>query len=152
MKATQTRPTPGGGGVAAPRTTATLVAIFALGVFAQATFAGAFLGGHESWHSWHENLGNVLVLPPLASLLVGIGARRRQRDTPSMLASRAALVVLVALVIVTGRSGGAWLAVHIPAAFATAGLVVRQILASGQARQTRGQAITHSHARAPLSE
>jgi hypothetical protein len=132
-------------GVAAPRTTAALAAIFALGVLAQATVAGAFLGGHDSWHSWHNNLGDVLILPPLASLLVGLTVRHPHRDTRSMLATRVALVVLVLLVIVTGHSGGGLLAVHIPAAVATAGLVARQLLASSQARDTQRRVLTPPH-------
>jgi hypothetical protein len=119
-----------GRGVAAPRTTAALAAIFALGVLAQTTFAGAVLGGHETWHSWHDNLGNVLLLPPLASLLVGLVALLRQPETTFMLASRIALVVLVVLVIVTGHSGGNLLAVHVPAAVATVAIVVRHVFAS----------------------
>jgi hypothetical protein len=131
--------------------TGALVAIFALGVLAQATFAGAVLGGHEGWHSWHNNLGNVLILAPLASLLVGLTVRRPYRDTRAMLASRAALVILVVVVIVAGHSGGGWLALHVPAAVATAGLVARQIVATRQARETQRR-LTRSRAGEPLHQ
>lgn len=46
--------------IAAPRTTAILAAILALGALLEATFVGGFLGGHHVWKSWHENIGNDL--------------------------------------------------------------------------------------------
>jgi len=123
--------------VAAPRTTAILAGILSLGVLLEATFAGGFLGGHHVWKSWHETLGNLLVLPPLTSLIVGLALRRRQREAASMLASRIALLILVVAVVVTGRQGGTILAVHIPAAVGTMGLVLRQTMMSAEGRAAR---------------
>lgn len=114
-------------GVAAPRVTAALAGILALGVLIQAAFAGGFLGGHHLWLSWHENLGDVLVLLPLASLVVGLVACRRQPDTPPMLASRVGLVLLVFGVVATGHAGRSLLAIHIPAAVALVGLISYQV-------------------------
>lgn len=116
--------------LAAPRITAILAGILALGVVLEATFAGGFLGGHHVWMSWHEGLGNLLVLPPLASLIIGLALRRRERESASMLASRVALLILVIAVVATGHEGGNLLAVHIPAAVGTMGLVVRQSMPS----------------------
>jgi hypothetical protein len=124
--------------VAAPRATAILAGILALGVLLEAAFAGGFLGGHDLWMSWHEDLGNLLVLPPLASLIVGLALRRRQPETTSMLASRIVLLILVILVVTTGHEAGSLLAIHIPAAVGTMGLVVRQTMKAAEARATRG--------------
>ena len=88
------------------------------------------------WLSWHENLGDFLVLPPLASLSVGLALRRRQPETASMLASRVALLILVIAVVAAGHEGGSLLAVYIPAAVAAIGLVVRQAIMSAEARET----------------
>lgn len=126
-------------GVAAPRVTAALSGALALGVLAQATFAGGFLSGHLSWLTWHENLGDLLTLLPLASLLVGLATRRHQRDTTSMLLSRVALVAMVFALVVTGYDAGTSsgiLAVHIPVAVAVVGLVVYQTVISTQALAT----------------
>ena len=38
--------------MAAPRTTMILTEILALGVLAQAAFAGGFLDGHHMWLTW----------------------------------------------------------------------------------------------------
>lgn len=124
--------------VAAPRITAALVGMLALGIFLEATFAGAFLGGHPRWMSSHENLGNFLVLPPLGSLVVGLALRRRQPEPASMLASRVALLILVIAVVSTGHEHGSYLVVHIPAAVATVGLVTRQAIVSTEARKRGG--------------
>ena len=91
--------------VAAPWVTATLAVLFILVALAQAAFADGFAGGHHMWLSWHENVGDLLVVLPLASLIVGL-VRRRQADTTAMLASRVTLVVLVVAVIATGHAGG----------------------------------------------
>jgi hypothetical protein len=117
--------------VAAPRTTAILAGILALGVLLEAALAGGFLGGHHVWKSWHESLGDLLVLPPLLSLIVGLVLRRRQHEAASVLASRIALLILVIAVVVTGHEGGTILAIHIPAAVGTMGLVVRQATMTG---------------------
>jgi hypothetical protein len=118
--------------VAAPRVTAALAVLFILVVLAQAAFAGGFAGGHHMWMSWHQNVGDLLVVLPLASLIVGL-FRRRQADTTAMLASRVTLVVLVAAVSATGHAGGGWLAFHIPAAVASVGLATRQALIAHRA-------------------
>jgi hypothetical protein len=118
-------------GVAAPRVTAALAAALGLGVLAQATFAGEFLSGHPVWLTWHENLGDFLLLVPLASLFVGLVSRRRQRDTTPMLVSRVVLLAAVLALVITGHAADTSpeiLAVHIPAAVATVGLVVYQAL------------------------
>lgn len=112
--------------VAAPRTTAILAGVLVLGVLVEAALAGGFLGGSHMWKSWHENLGTFLILIPLASLLVGLALYRRQPEKVSMLANRVVLLVLVVTVVVTGNAGGSLLAVHIPAAVAMVGLVLRQ--------------------------
>jgi len=120
--------------VAAPRTTAILAGLLALGVLVEAALAGGFLGGSHMWKSWHENLGTFLILIPLASLLVGLALYRRQPEKVSMLANRVVLLILVVTVVVTGNAGGSLLAVHIPAAVAMVGLVVRQATIATQAR------------------
>jgi hypothetical protein len=120
--------------VAAPRTTAILAGLLALGVLVEAALAGGFLGGSHTWKSWHENLGTFLILIPLASLLVGLALYRRRPENVSMLANRVVLLLLVVTVVVTGNAGGSLLAVHIPAAVAMVGLVVRQAMIAAQAR------------------
>ena len=120
--------------VAAPRTTAILAGLLALGVLVEAALAGGFLGGHRLWKSWHENLGTFLILIPLASLLVGLALYRRRPENVSMLANRVVLLLLVVTVVVTGNAGGSLLAVHIPAAVAMVGLVVSQAMIAAQAR------------------
>jgi hypothetical protein len=120
--------------VAAPRTTAILAGLLALGVLVEAALAGGFLGGSHMWKSWHENLGTFLILIPLASLLVGLALYRRQPEDVLMLANRVVLLILVVTVVVTGNAGGSLLAVHIPAAVAMVGLVVRQAMIAAQAR------------------
>jgi hypothetical protein len=127
-------------GVAAPGVTAALAAALALGVLAQATFAGGFLSGHHVWMTWHENLGDFLILPPLASLFVGLVSWRHQRDTTPMLVSRVVLLAAVLALVITGYAADTSreiLAVHIPAAVATFGLVVYQTLLAIQALATR---------------
>jgi hypothetical protein len=135
----QTRPR----SIAAPRITAALAGLFVLGVLAQAAFAGAFAGGHHMWLNWHQNVGDLLVVLPLASLVTGLACRRRQADTRAMLATRVALVVLVVAVVVTGHAGGGWLAFHIPAAVATVGLATRQALIAHRATQEASPSINH---------
>jgi hypothetical protein len=115
-----------------------LACILAIGILVEATFAGGFLGGPHMWKDWHANLGDLLPLPPLASLVAGLALRRRQPEGVTMLATRVVLLILVVAVVVTGHEGGTLLAVHIPAAVATAGLLVRQVTMSNQARK-RGQ-------------
>jgi hypothetical protein len=53
------------------------------------------------WVSWHKNLGDFLVLPPLASLVGGLALIRRQLEGASMLAGRFArhLVLSTPLVL-----------------------------------------------------
>jgi hypothetical protein len=68
--------------VTAPRTTLTLAGFLALGVLVEAAIAGGFLGGQHMWMSWHENLGGFLVLPPLASLIVGSRCAAANPRTP----------------------------------------------------------------------
>jgi hypothetical protein len=129
-------PPPPEKGVAAPRATAVLAAALALGVLAQAAFAGGFLGGHHSWMAWHGNVGDFLTLLPLASLLAGLTSRGHERDTPAVLLSRVALVVMVLVVVVTGHAAAdspGLLALHIPAAVTIFGLVVYQTLICKQA-------------------
>ncbi|MEU3984466.1 hypothetical protein AB0F77_31055 [Streptomyces sp. NPDC026672] len=118
--------TPTGRTIAAPRLTAVLGLVLAVGVLAQGLSAGAFMQGDRQWHAWHEALGNALVLPPLISLVVALVLLPRQRDTPSALATRIVLLVLVIAVIATGHAGRSLLAVHVPAAIATVGIAVRQ--------------------------
>jgi len=120
--------------VTAPRITMILAGLLALGVLLEGAFAGGFLGGSQVWRSWHENVGTVLILIPLASLLVGLALQRRQPEDALMLASRLALLILVIAVVVTGNVGGSLLAIHIPAAVAMAGVVVRQVMLATQAR------------------
>lgn len=112
--------------VAAPRATAVLGLILAVGVLAQGVFAGAFLQGNHFWHAWHETLGDMLVLPPLISLVMALVLLRRRPDRSSTLLTRVFLVLLVIVVIVTGHAGRDLLAVHIPAAIAVVGIAVRQ--------------------------
>lgn len=112
--------------VAAPRLTAILGLALAVGVVAQGLLAGAFLHGNHAWLSWHETLGTLLVLPPLASLLIALVLLRRQPDPPSTLLTRAFLFALVITVIITGHAGRDLLIVHIPAAIAVVGIAVRQ--------------------------
>jgi hypothetical protein len=112
--------------IAAPRATAILGLILAVGVLAQGLFAAGLLRGGHTWLAWHEALGNALVLPPLISLLIALRLLRRHRDPPSALVTRIFLLALVVVVIVTGHVGGELLMVHIPAAIAVVGIAVRQ--------------------------
>lgn len=112
--------------IAAPRTTAILGLILAVGVLAQGLFAGAFMQGGRQWHAWHEALGNALVLPPLISLVVALLLIRRRPDPPLVLLTRIFLLALVIVVILTGHAGHDLLAIHIPAAIAVVGISVRQ--------------------------
>ncbi|TNC29200.1 hypothetical protein [Amycolatopsis alkalitolerans] len=118
--------------VAAPRLTAALGLLLAVGVLAQGLTAGAFLQGDGQWHPWHEALGDALVLPPLISLVVALALFRRQPDTPSVLATRIVLLALVVIAIGAGHAGKSMLVVHIPTAIAVVGIAVRQ--ATGFAR------------------
>ena len=68
-------------------------------------------------------------------VIVGLALRRRQPENASMLAGRVALFILVIAVVATGNAGSSLLAVHIPAAVATFGLVVRQVTIATQARE-----------------
>lgn len=112
--------------VTAPRLTAILGLVLAVGVLVQGLSAAGFLAGGHAWHTWHEALGNALLLPPLVSLVAAIVLRRRAPEAASALATRVFLLVLVAAVIVTGHAGGGLLLVHIPAAIAVVGIAVRQ--------------------------
>jgi hypothetical protein len=113
--------------MAAPRATIVLAYLLVVGVLVEAAFAGGFVGGHHMWKVWHENLGDFLVLFPLANLVVGLALRRRHPESRSMVATRVVLLLLVVVVVVTGHAGGTLLAIHIPAAVATAGLLARQV-------------------------
>ena len=134
---------PGARRVAAPKTTKVLAEILCLGVLAQAAFAGAFLGGHHPWLTWHQRLGDFVVIVPIANLIVGMAGRRHLPEPGSMLATR---VVLLALVIGTeaaGHAGGSLLALHIPLAVATMALAVWQVTATseGQRADTRPSSV-----------
>lgn len=118
--------------MAAPRLTATLSLILAVGVLIQGLTAGAFLQGARMWHFWHEALGNALALPPVISLVAALILRRRRPDSPPALASRIALPLLVMITIAAGHAGRVLLAVHIPTALAVIGIAVWQ--ATGIAR------------------
>lgn len=113
-------------GIAAPRTTAILGLVLAVGVLAQGLSAGGLLQGGREWHAWHEALGNALLLPPVVSLVIALLLLRRQPDPPSALATRVFLLAMVVLVILTGHAGRSLLIVHIPAAVAVVGIAVRQ--------------------------
>jgi hypothetical protein len=112
--------------IAAPRLTAILGLVLAVGVLAQGLSAGAFLQGDHRWYAWHEVLGTTLVLPPLVSLVVALVLLRRQPDTASALATRIVLLALVIVVIAAGHAGRSLLALHIPAAIAVVGISIRQ--------------------------
>lgn len=112
--------------IAAPRLTAILGLILAVGVLAQGLFAGGFMQGDHWWFGWHEALGNALVFPPLISVVAALVLLRRQPDPPSALATRVVLLVLVVVVILAGHAGSDLLMVHIPAAIAVVGISVRQ--------------------------
>ena len=118
--------TPAARAVAAPRLTAILGLVLAVGVLAQGLFAGAFMQGNSQWHAWHEALGNALVLPPLISLVVALVLLRRHPEAPSALATRVFLLALVIVVIATGHAGRDLLVVHIPGAIAVVAIAVRQ--------------------------
>jgi len=112
--------------IAAPRFTAVLGLVLAVGVLSQGLFAGAFLQGDHSRLSWHETLGTLLVLPPLASLVAALALHRRHPDPPSTLVTRAFLLALVITTIITGHAGRDLLVVHVPAAIAVVAVAVRQ--------------------------
>ena len=120
--------------VVAPQTTMILAEILGLGILVQAAFAGGFLGGHHMWLNWHQRIGDLLVVFPLASLVVALVLRRRQTESSSMLGIRIALLVLVIAVEATGHAGGSLLAVHIPAAVAAMALVVHEGVVSAEGR------------------
>ncbi|OLT14436.1 hypothetical protein BJF78_19530 [Pseudonocardia sp. CNS-139] len=112
--------------MSAPRLTALLGLVLAVGVLAQGLFAGGFLGGGQMWRAWHEALGDALVLPPLVGLVVALLLLRRHPEAAAVLATRVVLLALVVVVIVTGHAGRSLLVVHIPAAIAVVGIAVRQ--------------------------
>ncbi len=121
--------------IAAPRTTKVLAEILGLGVLAQAAFAGGFLGGHHVWLSWHQRLGDFIVVIPVVILVVGLVARRRQPETTAMLLVRIALVALVIGTEAAGHAGGSLLALHIPLAVAVMALTVWQITIAAEAQR-----------------
>lgn len=123
--------------VTAPRTTIILAAALALGILLQAGFAGGFLGGHHMWLPWHQRLGDLLFLLPLASLAIALARRPSRYEAPPILASRAATLALMIAADATGHAGGSLLAVHIPAVVATMALTVHQLMTSTAAHQTR---------------
>jgi hypothetical protein len=116
-----------------------LAEILGIGILVQAAFAGGFLGGHHIWLNWHQRIGDLLVVFPLASLLVALALRRRQTERSSMLGNRLALVLLVIGVEATGHAGGSLLAVHIPAAVATMALVVHQGVTAAEGRRASNE-------------
>jgi hypothetical protein len=126
--------------VAAPRTTTILAEILGLGVLAQAAFAGGFLGGHHMWLSWHQRLGDFIVIIPIANLIVGLVARRGQPEAGSALFIRVALVALVIGTEAAGHAAGSLLALHIPLAVATMGLTVWQVANAADAQRASAQA------------
>lgn len=65
----------------------------------------------------------------------GVPAPRRVAAPRNPLAGPVALLILVIAVVVTGNKGGSLLAVHIPAAVATMGLIVRQAPIATQASE-----------------
>lgn len=78
--------------LAAPRATAALAALLGIGLLAQGAFAGAFVGGRHQWLTWHEHLGEYLLLvpcrprsPPWASSCARstIAYRRRSGSEPA---------------------------------------------------------------------
>ena len=127
---------------AAPRATKVVAEILGLGVLAQAVFAGGFLGGHHLWHSWHQRLGDFIVVVPIVNLIVGLVARRRQTESTSMLLIR---IVLVALLIGTeaaGHAAGSLLALHIPLALAIMAVTMWQITVAAEAQRAHPLATT----------
>jgi hypothetical protein len=91
------------------------------------------------WLSWHQRLGDFIVIIPIASLIVGLVARRGKPEAGSALFVR---VVLVALVIGTeaaGHAAGSLLALHIPLAVATMGLTVWQVANVADAQRASAQ-------------
>ena len=123
--------------VAAPRVTTILAVALGIGLFTQGVLAGGIAGGHHSWVSAHQDLGDFLIVLPLSNLVLGLLAGRRSSESRSALALRAMILASVVAVIVTGHAGGIWLAVHVPAAVATVVLVARQ-LATCVAAQSEG--------------
>lgn len=122
----RTGPTTGRRTIAAPRLTAILGLVLAVGVLAQGLSAGAFLQGDRQWHPWHEVFGHALAAPPLISLVAALVLLRRQPDPPAMLASRIVLLVLVLVAITAGHADGTMITVHIPAVIAVVGIAVWQ--------------------------
>ncbi len=112
--------------IAAPRLTAILGLVLAIGVLAQGLLAGAFLSGASEWYPWHEALGNALVFPPLVSLVAALVLLWRHPDRPSALVTRVFLLVLVLVTIASAHGGRELLVVHIPAAIAVVAIAVRQ--------------------------
>jgi hypothetical protein len=122
--------------IAAPRATRVLAEILGLGVLAQAAFAGGFLGGHHMWLSWHQRLGDFIVVIPIVSLVIGLLARRRQAEATLMLLMRAALIALVIGTEAAGHAAGSLLALHVPLAVATMALTMWQITNAAEAQRT----------------
>lgn len=116
--------------MAAPRITSILAGMLGLGIVLQATFAGGFIGGRQTWLHWHQRVGDLLLLLPLVSLVIALALRRHHPERAEFVAVRVALVLLVVLVELTGHAGGNWLALHIPAAVTAMALVVRQGMTS----------------------
>jgi|ERR1700677_2319010 hypothetical protein len=121
--------------MAAPSTTRVLMTVLGAGILVQAVLAGGLLSGHHSWVQWHEQVGDCLLVLPVASLFIALVARRRQPEPFSTLAVRVAIVLLVLIVEVTGHAGGEWLILHIPAALATTAAVVHQGTTSMERRR-----------------
>ena len=127
-------PLPAARQLVAPRATMILAEILGLAVLAQAAFAGGFLGGHHRWLSWHQRLGDFIVIIPIASLAVGLTGRRRQPEPASMLLLRVVLIALVIGTESTGHAAGSLLALHIPLAVAAMALTIWQVTLAAEAQ------------------
>jgi hypothetical protein len=119
-----TLPGPAAPQVKAPTATKVLAEILGFGVLAQAAFAGGFLGGHHVWLNWHQRLGDLLIVVPLAILVVGLMARSLQPEKRSMLVTRIVLLAVVVGTEATGHAAGSLLALHIPLAVTTMALAI----------------------------
>lgn len=122
--------------IAPSRTTAAL----GLGLLVQSGLAGGVADSHHQWLTWHENLGDVLVLIPLSCLGLRLGLRRRRPESRHLLAPRAGLFAAIVAVVATGHAGGNWLALHVTVAVAAMGLVARQATLSRFAHRGRSGA------------
>jgi hypothetical protein len=92
------------------------------------------------WLSWHQRLGDFIVIIPIANLIVGLVARRGQPEAGSALFIRVALVALVIGTEAAGHAAGSLLALHIPLAVATMGLTVWQVANAADAQRASAQA------------